>query len=116
VLAALHATKETIENRARAFLKRAEEYADGLHFKLTDAHSVVGGGSAPTSQLPTTLISVTCEQVNAVEMEEKLRRNDPPIIARIVDAQLMIDLRTVSPADEEEIVRALGRVEEKDEG
>jgi L-seryl-tRNA(Ser) seleniumtransferase len=109
VLATLHATKETIARRAHTFVKHAEESAHGLHFKLLDGHSVVGGGSAPTTQLPTTLISVTGKRINAVEMEEMLRRNDPPIIARIVDDQLMFDLRTVTPAEEEEIIVALGR-------
>jgi L-seryl-tRNA(Ser) seleniumtransferase len=114
ILAALHATKETIAGRARAFVKRAEESARGLQFKLVDGYSVVGGGSAPQAQLSTVLISVTGERMNATVIEEKLRRNDPPIIARIIDNQLIFDLRTVTPAEEEEIIVALERAGERE--
>ena len=90
-LAALHATKEAITRRARAFVRRARSIGS-LSFKIMDGHSVVGGGSAPETQLPTTLIALTSERKNADEIEKKLRRNSPPVIVRIVEDQAVLDL------------------------
>lgn len=105
-LAALHATKEAITRRARAFIRRARSIGS-LSFKIMDGHSVVGGGSAPETQLPTTLIALTSERKNADEIEKKLRRNSPPVIVRIVEDQAVLDLRTVAPGAEKELIEAL---------
>lgn len=110
VQAALHATKESITNRARLFIRRARKLNENLVLKLTDGHSVIGGGSAPETQLPTTLISLTSSQFSPDEMEEKFRLNSPPIITRIQDDKLVIDLRTISPDSEKEILTALAKL------
>mgnify|MGYP002784158332 CR=1 FL=1 len=107
VQAAMHATKESVTNRARAFVRRAKKMTGNLTFKLVDGHSVIGGGSAPETQLPTTLISVISSQLSPDEFEEKLRLHQPPIIARIQDDCLVLDLRTVAPNAEPEILSAL---------
>ncbi len=104
-VAALHATKDEITRRARNFMRRIQN--KNLKLQLLDGDSVVGGGSAPEAALPTKLISITCENLSAATMEESLRRNSPPIIARIVDDRLLIDLRTVNKAEEKEFIAAL---------
>ncbi|HEU0175402.1 MAG TPA: L-seryl-tRNA(Sec) selenium transferase [Blastocatellia bacterium] len=117
-LAALHATKETITRRARAFVRRARStgasrlksprhFTLPLNFTLMDGHSVVGGGSAPETQLPTTLIGVASERIGAEEIEKRLRRNRPPVIVRIAENRVVLDLRTVAPGEEKELMEAL---------
>jgi L-seryl-tRNA(Ser) seleniumtransferase len=111
-LAALHATKETITRRARAFVRRARSVSASnlklpLHFTLLDGSSVVGGGSAPEAQLPTTLIGVASERLGADEIENRLRRSRPPVIVRIVEGRVVLDLRTVTPGDEKDLMEAL---------
>ncbi len=66
---------------------------------------MIGGGSTPEQSIPTFLIVIECPDVNAAE--RKLRRNDPPVIARIEDDRLVLDLRTVFESEEEELGRAL---------
>ncbi len=110
VQAALHASKETITDRARTFVQRAEHLGKDLNLELVDGYSVIGGGSAPETQMPTTLISLTALHMTANQIEEKLRLNAPPIIARIVDDKAVIDLRTVNPQAEEDILSALARL------
>jgi L-seryl-tRNA(Ser) seleniumtransferase len=106
ILAALHATKETIKRRARAFVRRARSIGD-LRLNLMDGHSVVGGGSAPETNLPTTLIGVVSESMGADEIEIKLRGALPPVIVRIFEDRAVLDLRTVAPGEEKDLMEAL---------
>jgi L-seryl-tRNA(Ser) seleniumtransferase len=103
---ALHATKAAIAERSRALVRQAQGL-NHLTLELIDGNSVIGGGSAPETLLPTTLISLTSPRLSPDELEERLRLNSPPIIARIQDDRLVIDLRTVSPSAEAEILSAL---------
>lgn len=106
-LTALHAPKSALTQRARAFVRRARKALPKLELQLLDGASVIGGGSAPEMQLPTTLISVTSTRWNAVELEGRLRTQQPPVIARIAEDRLVLDLRTVNPASERELLAAL---------
>lgn len=112
VQAALHATKAAVTERAQAFVRHAQGL-NHLTLELIDGHSVIGGGSAPEMQLPTTLIGLTSSQLSPDELEEKLRLNQPPIIARIQDDCLVLDLRTVSQKSEAEILSALTAIESR---
>ena len=104
-IAALHATKDSIARRARSFVRRVR--SETLKLRVMDGNSVVGGGSAPEAVLPTKLISITNANASAAEMEAKLRQHAPPIIARIEEDQLLLDLRTVSRTEERELLAAL---------
>ena len=80
------------------------------HLKTTiiSGTSLVGGGSAPTSYLPTFLLAVTAASLSADELAARLRHHQPSIVARVEEGRVLVDLRTVfGPAEEAEIVRAL---------
>src|SRR5258708_10836626 len=97
------------EIRARAEAMQTQ-LSGAAHLKTTiiSGESLVGGGSAPTSSLPTVLLAITAESLSADELAARLRHNDPPIVTRVEEGRMLIDLRTVlSPADEAQIVRAL---------
>ncbi|MEO8131270.1 MAG: L-seryl-tRNA(Sec) selenium transferase, partial [Bryobacteraceae bacterium] len=73
--------------------------------EVIDGESVTGGGATPTQSLPTVLIAINTEDASA--LEQKLRAADPPVIARIGNKQVLIDLRTVLPGEEDELLRAI---------
>ncbi|MEP6540199.1 MAG: L-seryl-tRNA(Sec) selenium transferase, partial [Bryobacteraceae bacterium] len=58
--------------------------------EVIDGESVTGGGATPTQSLPTVLIAINTEDASA--LEQKLRAADPPVIARIGNKQVLIDL------------------------
>lgn len=66
---------------------------------------MIGGGSTPEQSIPTWLIAV--EHSDVVVAEKRLRAGHPPVIARIEEGRLLLDLRTVFPEEEEELRRAL---------
>jgi L-seryl-tRNA(Ser) seleniumtransferase len=71
---------------------------------IIEGQSVAGGGSTPEQSLPTWLLAITG---NAPALERKLRANDPPIIARIENDRLVLDLRTVFAEEDAILLRAL---------
>ena len=79
-----------------------------LKVEIITGESLVGGGSAPTSTLPTFLLAVTADSLSAEELAIRLRQGDPSIVARVEEGRVLMDLRTVfGPAEDEEIMRAL---------
>ncbi|KAF0249766.1 MAG: L-seryl-tRNA(Ser) seleniumtransferase, partial [bacterium] len=109
ILRALQATEKDLLTRSQNFLKRLKRRLPtdhSLKFSLRSGCSVMGGGSAPETPLPTTLIVIKSVELSANQMENKLRNNSLPIIARIEQDDLLIDLRSVLPDDEEPLLKA----------
>ncbi|REJ75438.1 MAG: L-seryl-tRNA(Sec) selenium transferase [Acidobacteria bacterium] len=79
----------------------------GAKVAVVDGSSVVGGGSAPNAHQPGKLISLSHASVGANEIERRLRNNEPPVIARIEDDKVVLDLRTVDESDLEELSNAV---------
>jgi L-seryl-tRNA(Ser) seleniumtransferase len=74
---------------------------------LIDGTSTIGGGSAPGSALPTRLLSIAHARLPAAELARRLREADPPVIARVEHDRVLVDLRTVAPADDEALAALL---------
>jgi len=100
--------------------KRTGKFAGNLRGKLGENHilqievidgkSVIGGGSAPTVQPPTTLLALKHGKMTADKLEQSLRLSKPPIIARILEEKVLIDLRTVSEREEVKLLEVLTKI------
>ena len=95
------------EVRRRAESIREKVTATGLRLEIVPGESLVGGGSAPTSTLPTFLLALTSQSLGTDRLAERLRRNDPPIVTRVEEGRVLMDLRTVFEGEDSELVRAL---------
>jgi L-seryl-tRNA(Ser) seleniumtransferase len=100
---------DAIEKRAQAFiaLLSAAGGPAGLTASTVTGHSAVGGGSGPNVHPPTTLVALKHAELKADEMERKLRTFSTPVISRIADDLVLLDLRTVDVDEEPELLRAL---------
>jgi L-seryl-tRNA(Ser) seleniumtransferase len=99
------------EIRARAeLLATAIRRLPGWHLDLIEGISAVGGGSAPGVELPTCLVAVEKNGLSAGALEERLRQQTPPIIARIERDRLVLDLRTVLPEEDRRLAELLAGV------
>ena len=93
-----------IKARAERFVEHLRGRIDsGMRLEVIEGESAVGGGAAPTAHLRTMLISLTHGNLTANQLEAALRRSSPPLITRIVDDRVLIDLRTVTEAEESEV-------------
>jgi L-seryl-tRNA(Ser) seleniumtransferase len=86
---------ERIRERAEAFCQALE----GISAEVIPGLSVIGGGATPDQALPTFLIAISSGDVPS--LERTLRTGSPPVIARIEEGRLVLDLRTVAAGDEE---------------
>jgi L-seryl-tRNA(Ser) seleniumtransferase len=94
-----------IRQTAGELQARSERLSMRVGGTLVGGESVIGGGSTPQQSLATWLIAL--DGLNAAEMEQKLRANVPPVIARIAEERVVLDLRTVFPEEEEALVAAV---------
>lgn len=89
----LSLTVDEVEQRARDIIKALE--TSSLKLEITSGESTLGGGAGPTSNVPITLIAITHQEKSAQEIEQQLRASTPPIIGRISEGKVLLDLRTV---------------------
>ncbi len=78
-----------------------------ITIEVIDGESVIGGGAAPSAVLPTRLLAVTREGLSADEISARLRASEPPVIARVEEGRVLLDLRTVFPEQDERVVATL---------
>ena len=108
VLKMLSADKPSLEQRCRLLIERLTN--SNLKTEVATGRSAVGGGAAPLTQPESPLVLLSHSALSADELLAALRRSKIPIIARIVDDRVAIDLRTVAESEEEELFQALKNV------
>jgi L-seryl-tRNA(Ser) seleniumtransferase len=101
----LTADTASLQVRCRQLAERLSEA--GLAADVTVAAGVPGGGSAPDAHLPGPVVRLLVE--HPTELATLLRGSDPPIVVRVTDGSVIVDLRTVAPADDERLVATLAR-------
>jgi L-seryl-tRNA(Ser) seleniumtransferase len=72
--------------------------------EIREGRSLIGGGSTPAQSLPSVVIAL---RGDAAALERALRTSRPPVIARVEDDTVLIDLRTVAPEQEPALLSAL---------
>ena len=108
VLRMMRLSKQEIDERASALAARVQR--SRLRIEIIDGESLLGGGAAPSSVLPTRILALACEGFSADELARKLRGSEPPIIARVEDGRVLLDLRTVFPEQDAIVESALARI------
>jgi L-seryl-tRNA(Ser) seleniumtransferase len=98
-------SKENIRRRAEAVAEQIKSAK--ISVELVDGDSLLGGGAAPSAMLATRLLAVACDGLSADELAARLRASEPPVIARVEEACVLLDLRTVFPEQDAAIVQAL---------
>ena len=107
VLRMLALTAEAMRVRAEAFAATLARAATGLVVELREGESAIGGGAAPTVGLPTTLIALRHATAGVDRLAAALRGGTPPVVVRVADDRVLVDLRTIDPADEADLGAAI---------
>jgi L-seryl-tRNA(Ser) seleniumtransferase len=72
---------------------------------IVASESTVGGGALPGATLPS--VALALDPAHPADLAERLRRGDPPLVARINAGRVLVDLRSVLPEEDAAVVRAL---------
>ena len=103
----LGASRASLESRARQIRRRLD--AGAYRSRILDGFSLTGGGSAPEETISTTLLALRSTACSCNELSRRLRRGSRPVVARIEDDWVVLDLRTVLPEEDEALVRSLSQ-------
>lgn len=112
VLQMLSMSKAEINSRAQKLVEALSGNSPvaELILEIQDGESAVGGGSGPATHPPTVLIALRHTRLTADEIQSHLRQSDTPIVARIAEGKVLLDLRTVAPSDEAELLDSIRQI------
>ena len=102
VLAMLTADRCTLEKKAAALCHEIKNSLEiigteekALDIRVVECESTAGGGSLPGEVLPSAGVYITGKQLNVEQLVERLRTQPVPVITRIIEDGLLLDVRTV---------------------
>ena len=104
-------SKEEIGKRAEAIAGKTQSAT--LQVDIIDGESVIGGGAAPSAVLPTRVLAISQKGLSADELAARLRASDTPVIARVEEDRVLLDLRTVFPEQDHRLADLIRRLENR---
>lgn len=96
-----------IEKKAEELKKRLNNNNENYSVEIINGVSQVGGGSLPLVELPTMFVTIKPNKISINKCEDLLRNYKIPIITRISDNKLILDVRTIKEEDFETIGEAI---------
>lgn len=102
--------KEEHKFRVDNLLNKLSHIDSNIEFKVDEDFSMVGGGSMPAEKIDTYVIKVKSKDFSADELETKLRLNETPIITRVCNNEVVLDIRTIFDRDFNIIVDAFEKI------
>jgi L-seryl-tRNA(Ser) seleniumtransferase len=106
VLRMLATPEEELRRRAEA-LAAALVGVNGLSAEVRRDEAYVGGGSLPEQTMPSWVVAVSAAGLSDEELAQRLRRGEPAVVGRLQQGRLLLDVRTVLPGQDAELVEAL---------
>jgi L-seryl-tRNA(Ser) seleniumtransferase len=107
VLRMLSLSASMIGARAEALAGALRSTLPGVAVAVEDETSEVGGGALPLQVIPTRVLALRPPRGSATDLEGRLRRASPPVLVRIKEDRILLDLRTVAESEEATLLHAL---------
>ena len=103
----LHAPPEEMKERANRLAGKIKQAAPHLAVDVVPSVARSGGGTLPLHEIPSYAVRLKDETSAADALAGELRSADPPVVGRVGEGRLWLDVRTLLDGDEEEVVSAL---------
>jgi L-seryl-tRNA(Ser) seleniumtransferase len=107
VLRMMRLPDSELQRRAEEIARQLRASSPQIEIEVVESRSVIGGGSAPGATLPSRALAVRSTKLSADKLLEQLRGWQTPIVARVEDDRVLLDLRTVEPKHDLAILSAL---------
>jgi len=113
VLRMISESEASVRSRAQELAAILEKQCGAAEFSIEECESQFGGGSLPLQGLGSTAVVIKTESLSADELERRMRGLPVPIIPRICENSVRLDMRTIDAADHQlaadEITELIGR-------
>jgi L-seryl-tRNA(Ser) seleniumtransferase len=96
---------EDLQHRAEHIVRHLRMSSPQVEIEVAETRSAIGGGSAPGATLPSWAVTVKIAGQSAEKILERLRKCETPIVARVEDGRVLLDLRTVE-AEQDGLITA----------
>ena len=106
----LSCSEEELHKQAKSLAKRLSKVAADLAVKIVKGASQTGSGSLAGQDLPTYLVALRTEKLSADELVRKLRTAEIPVVGRIQDDAVVLDVRTIAVEEQQIIAKMVGQV------
>lgn len=111
ILAMLSATTETLAERARTLEQKLSTALPGEQFFVGSDTGLAGGGSLPGEELETVVIRWRPSLASVESVVTSLRQSSPPVVARVSDDAITLDLRTLRDEDFDPLVATIAQIQ-----
>jgi L-seryl-tRNA(Ser) seleniumtransferase len=94
--------------------QRCQSLADSvsaLSAQVVATQTMIGGGAAPGKTLPSFALSLAVDGMSAAELARRLRQQSTPIVARVEEDRVLLDLRTVDATDDQYMAETLTKIQ-----
>ncbi|NLY70546.1 MAG: L-seryl-tRNA(Sec) selenium transferase [Clostridiales bacterium] len=107
VLSMISVSEEELKDRAYRLMEILNRKTDAYELKVVKTQAQIGGGSAPNQFLPSYGVSLKGTKLTIEQIERRLREHRIPVIVRIYNNQILLDMRTLLEDLFEDLVEAL---------
>jgi L-seryl-tRNA(Ser) seleniumtransferase len=108
LLSMIGVSLDELKSRAEALAEKVKASTDAFEIEIVKSRGQIGGGSTPNQFLHSYALSITSENISPERIERDLRSCEIPVISRINQDRVLIDLRTI--ASEEIDITAEGLI------
>src|SRR5438034_4309228 len=105
VLAILDVTSDELRIRAEVLLAQIRDLP--LHTAIGEGKAQIGGGSLPSAVIPSITLDLRPDKISVEDFAARLRCGSPPIVGYIAGGKFKLDVRTIFPRQDAQVVSAL---------
>jgi L-seryl-tRNA(Ser) seleniumtransferase len=105
IIRMLRVTPEEVAARCHTIAEAVR--SDSLQTEVVPVKSVVGGGTTPGATLHSFAVALSHARISAMAMAKALRAADPPVVTRVSEERVLLDLRTVEADSDALLTRML---------
>ena len=118
LMALLSTSLENLKSRADRMAPQILATRDVESVQVIEEVNYLGGGSLPNQEKPTWCLAISPARGNVAQLATRLRSSNPPVLGRVQQGRLLLDLRTIFPSQDRMVVEAfqqLGAAAEQSE-
>jgi L-seryl-tRNA(Ser) seleniumtransferase len=105
ILSMLTTSLEMLDTRAQALAETINNTSELATAAVIETQCYLGGGSVPTQEIPSIAVALTptSQSFTETQIADRLRQSEPAVVSRVCDGQVILELRTVFPEQDEQL-------------